>query len=57
MSKFDLGMSRASSKISPAVGVAAIPVCSSYYHDDDSGDRMSILSGTKEPRFDSVLKM
>jgi hypothetical protein len=46
MSKFNLGKSRASSKISPAVAVAATPVRSSYYRDDDSGDRMSILSGS-----------
>lgn len=57
MSKFNLGMSQASSKICRAVAVAATPVCSSYYRDDDSGDRMSILSATKGPRLDSVLKM
>ena len=53
MSKFNLGMSQASL----AVAVAATPVCSSYHRDDDSGDRMSILSATKGPRLDSVLKM
>jgi len=57
MSKFNLGMSRASSKICLAVAMAATPVCSSYHRDDDSGDRVSILSVTKGRRLDSVLKM
>jgi len=55
MLKFNLGMLEGSSKFCLAVAVAATPVCSSYYRDDDGGDRMSMLLFPKGPQLDSVV--